>query len=236
MANTAKGLDAYRKREVLAILSVGCSRRTAARYVGCSPSTIARTAQRDAAFAEELRKAELKAQILFMKNIAAAARKEPYWRAAAWALERLNPEEFGPRKPDLLTADQVRELLAEFADLVVQEVPAAKYRKNILRRLRTLGGSGIARAILPEHRDGDDGSDGVGDFGEHGVSDGRISDGDRGDEGGRGRDPAPNLSREIHRRRGAEPEAESDDTTHDEADDEPDHASDDEAVGESDGE
>lgn len=226
MANTAKGLDAYRKREVLAILSVGCSRRTAARYVGCSPSTIARTAQRDAAFAEELRKAELKAQILFMKNIAAAARKEPYWRAAAWALERLNPEEFGPRKPDLLTADQVRELLAEFADLVVQEVPAAKYRKNILRRLRTLGGSGIAKPILPKTRHGDDGDDA--------ITDGRISD--SGEEGGHEGDPAPEVRREIDRRRGAEPNAESDDKAHDEADDEPDHESDDESDGESDGE
>ncbi len=158
MAGTAKGLDDYRKREVLAILSVGCSRRTAARYVGCSPSTIQRTAQRDAAFADELRKAELKAQILFMKNIAAAARKEPYWRAAAWALERLNPEEFAPRKADLLTADQVRELLAEFAALIVEEVPAAKYRKNILRRLRALGRSWNA-APDPETHDGDDETD-----------------------------------------------------------------------------
>jgi len=156
MASTAKGLDEYRKREVLAILSVGCSRRTAARYVGCSPSTIQRTAQRDAAFADELRKAELKAQILFMKNIAAAARKEPYWRAAAWALERLNPEEFAPRKADLLTADQVRELLAEFAALIVEEVPAAKYRKNILRRLRTLGRNLSAKRDPVTHGDGDD--------------------------------------------------------------------------------
>lgn len=158
MAGTAKGLDDYRKREVLAILSVGCSRRTAARYVGCSPSTIQRTAQRDAAFADELRKAELKAQILFMKNIAAAARKEPYWRAAAWALERLNPEEFAPRKADLLTADQVRELLAEFAALIVEEVPAAKYRKNILRRLRTLGRNWNAEPDPGTH-DGDDETD-----------------------------------------------------------------------------
>ncbi|GAB6187417.1 hypothetical protein [Thermopirellula anaerolimosa] len=158
MASTAKGLDEYRKREVLAILSVGCSRRTAARYVGCSPSTIQRTAQRDAAFADELRKAELKAQILFMKNIAAAARKEPYWRAAAWALERLNPEEFAPRKADLLTADQVRELLAEFAALIVEEVPAAKYRKNILRRLRTLGRN-LNAGPHPRERDADDEND-----------------------------------------------------------------------------
>lgn len=135
MTQHSGGLDEYRRREVLAIVSVGCSRRTAARYLGCSPSTIRREAQRDRAFGEELTKAESKAQILFMQNILAAARKEQYWRAAAWALERLNPEEFAPRSPDAITIDQVRRLLSEFAQIIVDEVPVARYRKRILRRL-----------------------------------------------------------------------------------------------------
>lgn len=135
MTQHSGGLDEYRRREVLAIVSVGCSRRTAARYLGCSPSTIRREAQRDRAFGDELSKAESKAQILFMQNILAAARKEQYWRAAAWALERLNPEEFAPRSPDAITIDQVRRLLSEFAQIIVDEVPVARYRKRILRRL-----------------------------------------------------------------------------------------------------
>jgi len=134
-----RGLDEFRKREILAILSVGCSRRTAARYVGCSPSTIRRTAERDPEFAEALRKAETKAQILFMKNIAAAARKEQYWRAAAWALERLNPEDYGPRSPQAVTLEQIRALISEFARIIVEEVPIASHRKRILKRLDCLG-------------------------------------------------------------------------------------------------
>ncbi|MBC7351803.1 MAG: helix-turn-helix domain-containing protein [Thermogutta sp.] len=133
-----RGLDEFRKREILAILSVGCSRRTAARYVGCSPSTIRRTAERDPEFAEALRKAETKAQILFMKNIAAAARKEQYWRAAAWALERLNPEDYGPRSPQAVTLEQIRALISEFARIIVEEVPIASHRKRILKRLDRL--------------------------------------------------------------------------------------------------
>jgi len=134
-----RGLDEFRKREILAILSVGCSRRTAARYVGCSPSTIRRTAERDPAFAEALHKAESKAQILFMQNIAAAARKEQYWRAAAWALERLNPEDYAARSPHAVTLEQIRTLVSEFARIIVEEVPIAAHRKKILRRLERLG-------------------------------------------------------------------------------------------------
>ena len=134
-----RSLDEFRKREILAILSVGCSRRTAARYVGCSPSTIRRTAERDPAFAESLHKAESKAQILFMKNIAAAARKEQYWRAAAWALERLNPEDYAARSPNSVTLEQIRTLVSEFARIIVEEVPLAAHRKRILRRLERLG-------------------------------------------------------------------------------------------------
>jgi IS30 family transposase len=134
-----RSLDEFRKREILAILSVGCSRRTAARYVGCSPSTIRRTAERDPAFAESLHKAETKAQILFMKNIAAAAQKEQYWRAAAWALERLNPEDYAARSPNSVTLEQIRTLVSEFARIIVEEVPLAAHRKRILRRLERLG-------------------------------------------------------------------------------------------------
>ena len=56
-------LDEFKKREILAIVFVGCSRRTAARYVGCAVSTIANTAGRDPDFDEQLRKAEQQAEI-----------------------------------------------------------------------------------------------------------------------------------------------------------------------------
>ena len=69
-------LDAAKKREIVAILSVGCSRVTAARYVGCHPDTIRKTALRDEKFAIQLRQAETTHEILHVKNINAAAVKE----------------------------------------------------------------------------------------------------------------------------------------------------------------
>lgn len=140
MADARKrpALDEFKKREILAILSVGCSRRTAAKYVGCAPATILRTAQRDKAFAEQLRRAECKSEIGYLKNIQKAARKEQYWRAAAWALERTNPQDFGPRKPDVITLDQIKELLTAMTQMIVEELPVPEYRKTILKRVAAL--------------------------------------------------------------------------------------------------
>lgn len=135
MSKPRTALDAVKKREILAIVSVGCSRRTAARYVGCSHTTIGNTARRDGEFGRQLRRAERQAEIAFMKSIGQAALKPQYWRAAAWALERLNPHDFARRNPQVVTLDQVARLLAQFAELVVAEVPSAS-RQRVLARLR----------------------------------------------------------------------------------------------------
>ena len=131
-------LDQIKKREILAILTVGCSRRTAARYVGCSPKTIQNTADRDPEFAEQLRHTDHVAEIEYLKSIKKAAKKEQYWRAAAWALERLNPEDFAKRPAGALTPEQARTLLAQLAEIVLQEVPVAEYRKRVLKAANRL--------------------------------------------------------------------------------------------------
>jgi hypothetical protein len=131
-------LDEVKKREILAILAMGCSRRAAAKYVGCAPATIGNTAQRDPEFAAELENAESKAEIGYMKNIRKAANKEQYWRAAAWALERKYPEDYALRGPDAIARGEVVELLIQLTRVIVEEVPVSKLRKNLLKRLRSL--------------------------------------------------------------------------------------------------
>ncbi len=104
-------LDAAKKREILAIVAVGCSRTVAAAYVGCAISTIQNTADRDPTFAEKLRQAACATELGLLKNIRNAAAKEQYWRAAAWALERRFPERYARRGPDVITLEQVAALL-----------------------------------------------------------------------------------------------------------------------------
>ena len=135
-------LDNGKRREILAILSVGCSQAVAAQYVDCAPSTIQRTADRDPKFAEELGKAKSNAELGLVKNIRNAAKKEQYWRAAAWALERGFPEKYARRGPDVITLEQIGLLLSKFSEIVVQEVPE-RYRTKIFKRMdaasRSLG-------------------------------------------------------------------------------------------------
>jgi hypothetical protein len=131
-------LDEKKQNDILAIVSVGCSQRVAAGYVHCTSQTIRRTARRDPAFAERLQQAKHNPEIVYLKSIQKAARKEQYWRAAAWALERTMPEKYARRGPDVITTGQIGFLIAQFADIIVSEVPVARYRKNILRRLDVL--------------------------------------------------------------------------------------------------
>ncbi len=128
-------LDTMKKREILAILAVGCSRRTAARYVGCAPTTIQNTADRESEFAAQLEQAETRAEIGYMRHIQQAVNHDQYWRAAAWALERRKPQEYAARRPEVFSLDEIKQLLAQFTEIVVAEVPVSQYRKNILKRL-----------------------------------------------------------------------------------------------------
>jgi len=144
-------LDEMKQREILAILSVGCSRRTAARYVGCAPSTIQNTAERDEKFAEKLLQTESKAVVKLMKNINEAAKKAQYWRAAAWALERLSPEDYASPHPDVITKKQISQLMAHFSQIVVEEVPVDAYRKKIMKRLGDI--TKLVSAIAPRNHE-----------------------------------------------------------------------------------
>ncbi len=131
-------LDDGKKREICAILSVGCNRKTAARYVGCHPTTISRTAARDEDFALAVRQAESKHEVLHLTHINKAAQEGRYWRAAAWALERKYPDRYSLRNPNMFTLEQITQVLSQFAEAIFEEVAKASQRKRILARLTDL--------------------------------------------------------------------------------------------------
>ncbi len=128
-------LSNVNKREILAIVAVGCGRRTAAEYVGCTPATIVRAMEQDETFAAEIRRHELNPEIGFMRNIQDAAQNAQYWRAAAWWLERRRPEDFGTKKAGLITAAQLQSLLSALTEMLTEEVPDPKIRKKVIRRV-----------------------------------------------------------------------------------------------------
>jgi hypothetical protein len=132
-------LDDNKRREVCAILSMGGSRRLAARYVCCAPKTIRNTAERDPEFLAQLRQAEGQHELLYLRSIQSAAKKDQYWRAAAWVLERRYPERYAQRRPGTVTVPQIIELLAQFAEIIVQELPHGDDQQRVLGRLELLG-------------------------------------------------------------------------------------------------
>ncbi len=108
-----EALDALKQVEVIALLTWGFSRRTAARHVGVTHTTIARTAARYPHFAKQLADAERRADFNALKMVRDASQQDKYWRAAAWLLERRLPDEFGHRAPHSFSGDQVMAMLAQ---------------------------------------------------------------------------------------------------------------------------
>jgi hypothetical protein len=122
-------LDEKKKGKIIALLANGSSRRMAARFVGCSASTIVRTAMRDLDFARQVLEAEQNTEIDTLPSLRIAARKDRYWRAAAWLLERRNPEDFARRLPEVLTKEELHQLLDRFVESLLKDLPEENYQR-----------------------------------------------------------------------------------------------------------
>jgi hypothetical protein len=157
--NLVPALTDEKKSVVVAMITVGASRRVAANYVGCSPSTIRRTAARDPDFAARLKKATSDEEMGCLGMIRRAAKKEQYWRAAAWILERVHPDRYARRGPDVITVPQITQIITQFSRIVTDEIPVARYRQRVIARLselhRSISGRtprwGKANAAEKEH-------------------------------------------------------------------------------------
>jgi hypothetical protein len=126
-------LDSQKKLTILALIKGGCSRRGAARFVGCAPCTIARAAMRDPDFRAAMAEAQEAANIKLIRLIQSAAKNPRYWRASAWLLERSNPDEFTVY-PGFFTKAQVEQVFAEIYELLSQDIPM----KNIEQAIQKL--------------------------------------------------------------------------------------------------
>jgi hypothetical protein len=121
-------LTEAQRHELVALLAAGHSRRAAARIVGCARSTIYRVEARDPKFAERVARAEGPGENPQKKQdprkIFPTLHQPANWRAAAWVLERLNPEDFGPPRNasnfDLLVE---ADIFRGFVELVRDEIP-----------------------------------------------------------------------------------------------------------------
>ncbi len=149
-------LTDFEKKGIIAVLTAGCSRETAAIYAKCSQWKLRQAIAEDGKFAAEIVKAEQESEVFFVNKIRKAADKEQYWRAAAWALERRFPNRYAARGAGTLTMEQVRQIVSRLADIVVQEIPGGSERRKILRRIHDLVKSGETEIYEIPHVEQDD--------------------------------------------------------------------------------
>lgn len=127
-----RALDEAKIREVCALVSVGCTIDVAAHYVGCTPVTIRREAQRNKTFKKQLRSAHINSRVLPLQALRQAA--HTHWRAAAWFLERVHPNEFGRRVPDSISEPDLNDWLAKWFKILAEEVTDDEVRNALMER------------------------------------------------------------------------------------------------------
>ena len=151
MANSGRPrtLDDAKRREIYALLTAGYSMPAAADYVNCSRRTIKREVKRNREFADRCRRASINGQLDAVGTLRQAARND--WRAAAWYLERTNPDRFSKRNPALVRPEDVLEELQTVTDHMLKEVKDDVTRDRILQRMMIACGL-IQKAVLDHER------------------------------------------------------------------------------------
>jgi IS30 family transposase len=131
-----RALDDTKRREICALISAGCGIEGAARYVGCAASTVRREGIRNPEFGDALRRAHLSAELAPLQLMREFARK--YWRAAAWLLERTNPQRFAKQNVRLLKPEQLGQYTEMIRDIIRVEVHDEDTRLRVARRLQKI--------------------------------------------------------------------------------------------------
>jgi len=125
-----------KRREVCTLVSAGCDMAEAARYVGCTVRTVRREALRNEDFHDSLRRAELSAQLDPLHTLRKAAKN--HWRAAAWLLERTNPDRYARQDPYAIRPEQHEDIMLQVVDLLMDEITDNEIRTRIYHRLLML--------------------------------------------------------------------------------------------------
>jgi hypothetical protein len=122
-------LDYARCAEICELVAAGHSVAAVARMVGCNVKTIRRHAQRDEVFARQLRAAEVNARNDPLKQLRRAASSN--WRAAAWLLERSDPERFGKQTAAACRPEDVDRTFTRIMETVLEQLDDDQARRTM---------------------------------------------------------------------------------------------------------
>ncbi len=136
-------LDATKRAQICAILTVGGTKRLAAKFVGCSTQTIYNTAQRDSEFKRQLDQTQVSPEITFLKTLHSAAQEK--WQAAKWALQHMYPYRYA-RKAAAMSVEDVKDLISQLLAAIVKVIPDSKIRAAVRRQVRLITRAAIRKA------------------------------------------------------------------------------------------
>jgi hypothetical protein len=122
-----------KQRDLCALISAGCPLAAAARHVGCSIFTIRREARRNPHFQQQLRCSQLNTELSPIVKLRDAAQVD--WRAAAWLLERTQPQEYGRRTSAALGRHELAELVDRIGEVIRDEIRDRRLASRLRRRV-----------------------------------------------------------------------------------------------------
>ncbi|MBR4833993.1 MAG: hypothetical protein IKU86_06655 [Thermoguttaceae bacterium] len=131
-------LDATDKNGVLAVVALGASLETAARYFKREPLEIVEALTDDADFQRDFKQAQEQAEVFFLKQVKTAALDAKNWRAATWSLERLRPDRYGRIKANAISVEEIKALFARLRETLAAEFADEDERRKIEEKLDAL--------------------------------------------------------------------------------------------------
>lgn len=123
------------KQQIIAAVTIGCDRETAAAYAGLTAEEVA-AAGTDDLFGRELRRAEATAEINHLRTVHNAIQDPKNWRAAVWYLKSRSPERYD-RKQHTINDDELAEFVAKLMEALHDLVPEEN-RDELQRRIDAL--------------------------------------------------------------------------------------------------
>ena len=118
-ADRPQGLDESDLRQFCLLVSRGCSVKEAASCVDCKLSDLRHERETNGWFRRKLARAKIKAKLAPLRAMQKAMLKD--WRAAAWFLERTQPEKFGRRTHRAFTQKQANALIKDVTSIIGEE-------------------------------------------------------------------------------------------------------------------
>lgn len=133
-----KKLSAEAHKQAVSVVSVGCSRTAAAKFLGITLSEFEQFVRTNKEFAKDLGKAEAGVEVKHMQCVLQSVKDKADWRKSIWWLEHMRPEQYGKQDATARENKRMDSFLKAIVDVIALEVQDKSTRSRLLDRLAKL--------------------------------------------------------------------------------------------------